>query len=62
MDQREAVFGRFHQAHQDPHLAGIGLGLFVSREIVELHGGSIRIETPSHPGTRVVITLPQPAA
>jgi signal transduction histidine kinase len=43
-------------AHDDP--AGTGLGLFLCREIVEAHCGSIEIEsTPGH-GTIVRFTLP----
>ncbi len=34
-DQREAVFDRFHQAHDGPHMSGLGLGLFIAQEIVE---------------------------
>jgi two-component system sensor histidine kinase MprB len=56
--QREAVFGRFYQAHDAGHLSGLGLGLYIVRETVALHGGAIWIETPEHPGTRVVVTLP----
>jgi signal transduction histidine kinase len=56
-DQREAVFDRFHQAPGVRHLSGMGLGLYISREIIELHGGSIRIEEPEHPGSRFVVTL-----
>ena len=61
-DQREAVFEKFHQANRESQLSGIGLGLYICREIVELHGGSVRIEQPEHAGTRVVVTLPRPAA
>ena len=56
--QREAVFERFHQAHSDAHLSGMGLGLYITREIVALHGGHVRIEEPGHPGSRFVVTLP----
>jgi signal transduction histidine kinase len=60
-EQREAVFERFHQAHGAQHLSGLGLGLYITREIVALHGGCVWIEEPAHRGTRVVVALP-PAA
>ena len=58
MDERDAVFTSFRQAHINARFSGIGLGLFVSRQIVEMHGGSMRIEDPDHPGTTVVVSLP----
>ncbi|HEX9987628.1 MAG TPA: ATP-binding protein [Chloroflexia bacterium] len=57
----ESVFDRFHQAHSDHHLSGMGLGLYITREIVELHGGSIRIEQPGQRGSRFVVSLPPSA-
>ena len=57
-DQREHIFERFQQAHGENHLSGMGLGLYITREIVELHGGSIWIEEPEHTGSRFVVTLP----
>ncbi|HEV2127050.1 MAG TPA: ATP-binding protein [Thermomicrobiales bacterium] len=62
-DQREAVFTSYRQGGSAERFAGIGLGLFVSRQIVELHGGAMHIEDPAdHPGTRIVITLPSAAS
>jgi signal transduction histidine kinase len=61
VEHRDAVFEKFHQAHPDSSLSGIGLGLFICREIVELHGGSIHIEDADGRGTKVVVTLPPTA-
>jgi len=60
-DQREAIFARFQQAHGRHHLSGLGLGLYVAREIVELHGGRIELEAREPRGSRFVVTLPPPA-
>ena len=57
-ERRSRIFERFYQAHQDTHSSGMGLGLYVSRQIVELHGGEIRAEFPPDGGTRFVIRLP----
>jgi PAS domain S-box-containing protein len=57
------LFDRFYQAH--PNRSGMGLGLYVSRQIVDRHGGTIYAETPEDGGTRFVISLPleaQPVA
>jgi signal transduction histidine kinase len=39
-------------------MAGMGLGLYISRQIVELHGGDIKAEFPDGGGTKVVVSLP----
>ena len=50
------LFDQFFQAH--PNRSGLGLGLYISRSIVERHGGTMYAEAPDGPGTRFVISLP----
>jgi C4-dicarboxylate-specific signal transduction histidine kinase len=38
---------------------GVGLGLVISRSIVETHGGSLRFDEQHRPGARFVVTLPR---
>ena len=57
-ENRSLIFERFYQAHGNGHKRGLGLGLYVSREIVELHGGHITAEFPSGGGSRFVVRLP----
>jgi signal transduction histidine kinase len=60
-ENREHLFERFFQAHPGQHFAGqvgLGLGLYISRLIVEQHGGQIYAEFPADGGTRVVVCLP----
>jgi K+-sensing histidine kinase KdpD len=52
------IFDRFYQAHACSHRSGMGLGLYISRQIVDLHGGSITADFPADGGTRFVVTLP----
>jgi signal transduction histidine kinase len=58
IEHRARVFERLHQAHSDSHRSGLGLGLYLAREIVELHGGSIGVEFPAAGGTRFFLDLP----
>jgi PAS domain S-box-containing protein len=62
-EHRGHIFERFYQAGADAeHAAGMGLGLYISHEIVELHGGTISAEFPSDGGARFVIVLPTSGA
>ena len=57
-ESRERIFDRFYQARADSGGRGLGLGLYVSRHIVELHGGTIAAEFPADGGTRILVRLP----
>jgi signal transduction histidine kinase len=57
-EERDRIFDRFYQAHAGHHASGMGLGLYICRQIVEQHGGSIRAEPRPGGGTRFVVILP----
>jgi signal transduction histidine kinase len=57
-EHRAHIFERFHRGDKRSHPTGMGLGLYISREIAELHGGTIEAEFPEDGGTRFVVTLP----
>ncbi|HEY6958298.1 MAG TPA: ATP-binding protein [Candidatus Limnocylindria bacterium] len=56
-EHRNRLFDRFYQAH--PDRSGMGLGLYITRQIVERHGGTIYAEAPSDGGTRFVVSIPR---
>jgi len=60
-EQIERLFQPFSQVHEGVLTSrlGTGLGLYISRGIAELHGGSIRVESqgPSR-GTTFILTIP----
>jgi signal transduction histidine kinase len=53
----EAVFERFWQVGKDDR-RGVGLGLYISRCIVEAHGGKIWAESTLGEGSKLCFTLP----
>jgi signal transduction histidine kinase len=57
-DRRDKLFERFYRAHADSQVTGLGLGLFIARHLVDLHGGDIQVEAPMDGGTRFTVCLP----
>jgi len=57
-ERREHLFKQFYQAHDQGFLGGLGLGLYISHEIIRLHSGTLYAEYPPEGGTRFVFTLP----
>ena len=59
-EQLSAVFDRFHQVATDDDQAkgGAGLGLTITRHIVEAQGGRIWVESEPGAGTAFRFTLP----
>ena len=59
-EQRERLFERYYRASSGGAAAGAGLGLHLSRRLVELHGGSLVAVFPPAGGMALVATLPMP--
>ena len=58
-DQVGKIFGRFHRAATDSTVRGMGLGLYISRSLVEAQGGRIEVSSPGlGKGTTFTVTLP----
>lgn len=58
-DKREVVFERFERvAPNAGALGGLGLGLFITRQIIDAHGGSIHLAEGALAGARFEIELP----
>ncbi len=54
----EHVFDRFYRGHAEQGLGGLGLGLFIAREIVERHGGMIDVGSTLGRGTTFTVRMP----
>jgi signal transduction histidine kinase len=59
-DRLERVFERFYQVDGSARrkYGGVGLGLALVKEIVELHGGRVVVESQLDEGSAFVVTLP----
>jgi two-component system, OmpR family, sensor histidine kinase KdpD len=56
--QREAIFEKFTRGSRESATPGVGLGLAISRAIVEAHRGKIWVEDNPGGGARFCFTLP----
>ena len=60
-DDAQRLFERFYRgkASRASEVPGFGLGLAISRALVERHGGRISVQTPSHKGATFSVHLPR---
>jgi signal transduction histidine kinase len=57
-EQVELIFEQFYRADDSQEIPGQGLGLAISKKIVELHGGRIWAESEPGKGSKFYFTLP----
>lgn len=55
IQDEEALFGTFFSTKKD----GMGMGLSISRSIIEAHGGQLSVSETSDAGTAFIFTLPR---
>lgn len=56
-DQRR-IFERFERIRNEDNVSGLGLGLYISKQIVELHHGALSVESKLEVGTTFIMKLP----
>jgi signal transduction histidine kinase/PAS domain-containing protein len=59
-DELNQVFERFHRGRHvsSTNYGGLGLGLYITKQIIERHGGSIWVESREGQGTTFYFSLP----
>lgn len=59
-EDQEKLFDRYYRVNdaQTKHLAGFGIGLYLSREIIRQHGGQIGVESEYGEGSHFYFTIP----
>jgi len=58
-DDQERIFGRFERAVPTRHFGGLGLGLYISAQIVRSHQGSFHVESEPGKGACFTVRLPR---
>ena len=57
-EEQERIFERFERSASVQHFKGLGLGLWITKRIVEAHGGCIRLESQPGLGSTFTVELP----
>lgn len=56
---REKIFDRFERSVDANEVSGLGLGLFISKQIVAAHKGKIWVESEIGKGSTFIVELPK---
>jgi signal transduction histidine kinase len=56
--EQEKIFARFERAMTKHSIEGLGVGLYITKQIVEAHGGKISVESREHHGSTFTLSLP----
>lgn len=57
-EDQEKIFQRFERAVGPRNISGLGLGLYISRQIIEAHGGQLTVESQISKGAKFRVDLP----
>jgi signal transduction histidine kinase len=58
-EDQARIFNRFERAAGASGAAGLGLGLFIAKEVVTAHGGTITVESAPGRGATFQVVLPR---
>jgi PAS domain S-box-containing protein len=58
-DQQESIFSRFYRVEEiAAHISGLGIGLYVSKEIISRHHGTLTVESEPGEGSQFSFSIP----
>jgi PAS domain S-box-containing protein len=58
LEDQDKLFDSFHRANNVGSISGTGLGLAIVKRAVDLHGGTITVDSQIDVGTTFVVTIP----
>jgi PAS domain S-box-containing protein len=57
-EDKPHIFKRYYRANNESRISGLGLGLYISSEIIRKHGGEIGVDSAPDKGSTFWFTLP----
>jgi signal transduction histidine kinase len=58
---QERIFEQFERAEGGAQVAGLGLGLYIARQIAQAHQGRLEVRSAPGQGSEFILSLPLPA-
>jgi signal transduction histidine kinase len=58
-DQLKRIFDPFTRAVPERQFGGLGMGLFIVKQLAEAHGGQVRVDSHPGRGTTVILEVPR---
>ena len=59
-EEQAKIFGRFYRAPRAWQAEGVGIGLYLTRQIAEKQGGYVKVESTARNGSIFSLFLPRP--
>lgn len=58
LEDQKKIFEKFERAVSEKNFGGLGLGLYIIRELVKLHGGEVSVQSALNQGATFTLSLP----
>jgi len=58
LEDQEKIFQRFERISITDNIKGLGIGLFIAKEIVQMHKGTIVVKSELNKGSEFIVTIP----
>ena len=58
-EEQAEIFARFYRSQKVSQMPGVGIGLYLSRRIISLEGGYLKVISQEGEGTKFQVYLPK---